>query len=292
MTAICNLAFFFDGRFVSICNTGVLWYPAHPARMSMGVKALSQQQIALVIEDDPKVRRVLKNVLEEAGFRVSEEDSRAAALSAIRARPFDMVTLDVHLGLENGFDVLRDIRAASDVPVIMVTGRDDVFDRVVGLEIGADDYITKPFHVREVLARVRAVLRRRGGAAQSQGATADAEGDALLVDGLIVRPDRMSVTGRDGRDCDLTTADFKLLSAFLDRRKRALSRDQLMDLIGGTTWSPLDRTIDNQVARLRKKIERNPAEPKLIKTVRGVGYMFVGDVLQRPPQSSAASKRA
>ena len=242
---------------------------------------------ALVIEDDPRVRRTLKNVLEEEGYHVIERENGDAVVDLVKAESFGIVTLDVQLGAQNGFDILRDIRAVSKVPVIMVTGRDDVFDRVVGLEIGADDYITKPFHVREVLARVRAVTRRKADT-EATRVQPILEEHCVLVDGLRIDLDGMEITGRDGTSCDLTAADFKLLRVFLDRPRRQLSRDQLMDFIGGTAWSPLDRTIDNQVARLRKKIERNPAEPQLIKTVRGVGYVFTGDVTPLDSQSDGS----
>ncbi len=236
---------------------------------------------ALVVEDDPKIRRLLKNILEEDGFCVFETEQLEDAVAIVREERLSLVTLDVQLGGESGFDVLRAIRALSMVPIIMVTGRDDVIDRVLGLEMGADDYITKPFHVREMLARIRAVLRRPPvEKAEPTACTENDDVEAFIFDGLKVMPDIMEVQGRDNTECSLSTADFTLLKVFLDRPKRALSRDQLMDLIGGTSWSPLDRTIDNQVARLRKKIERNPAEPKLIKTVRGVGYMFAHDVVK------------
>ncbi len=176
----------------------------------------------------------------------------------------------------------------------MVTGKDDVIDRVVGLEIGADDYITKPFHVREILARIRAVLRRQPempSAADRAPVNGGVEAIAAFhFDGIVVVPDRMDVIDRDGDDCGLTSGDFALLKVFLERPKRVLSRDQLMDLTGGVDWSPLDRTIDNQVARLRKKIERNPSDPKLIKTVRGVGYTFACDVERKPTQEGVAKR--
>ncbi|MBM7069137.1 response regulator [Actibacterium sp. 188UL27-1] len=232
---------------------------------------------ALVVEDDEKIRRVLRNLLEDDGFSVLESAGASAAMEIVKTTTLALVTLDIQLNGESGLDILRDIRKISRVPVIMVTGKDDVIDRVVGLEIGADDYITKPFHIREVLARVHAVLRRKRheDRAEPPGVL------SYLVDGLTVTPDRMEVIARDGRPCDVTTADLALFKIFLERPKRALSRDQLMDLIGGTEWSPLDRTVDNQVARLRKKIERNPSDPKLIKTVRGIGYMLAQDVVRR-----------
>ena len=237
----------------------------------------------LVVDDDPKIRTLLRNVMESEGFCVVEADCASAAMDRVESQAISLVTLDIQLGAESGFEIARAIRLVSSVPIIMVTGRDDVIDRVVGLEIGADDYITKPFHVREVIARVRSVLRRTEGNAEPQtkahtGAKANGMGQQFVFDGMTADPDRMELSDRNGRDCGLTSGDFKLLTVFLNRPKRVLSRDQLMDLTGGQEWSPLDRTIDNQIARLRKKIEREPSEPRLIKTVRGVGYIFSSDV--------------
>lgn len=245
---------------------------------------MSDSLTALVVEDDEKIRRVLRNVLEDDGFTVFEAEDADAALQLLTSRPLDMITLDIQLGKDSGMDVLRRIRSVSKVPVIMVTGKDDVIDRVLGLEIGADDYITKPFHVREVLARIHAVTRRYQPDPQARGA-GEAECTSFTLDGLTIVPDRLEVIDRDGRDCPMTTADMKLLSIFIERPNRTLSRDQLMDLVGGIEWSPLDRTIDNQVARLRKKIERNPARPKLIKTLRGVGYMLTAEVSRNVAQT-------
>lgn len=247
---------------------------------------MDQNPTILVVEDDPKVRTLLRNVLEDDGFVVSEAATASEALSCIASDTPNLVTLDINLGVESGLDLAREIRKVSTVPIIMVTGKDDVIDRVVGLEVGADDYITKPFHVREVLARVRAVLRRHQIAARqaqkTEASPETPESAAYHFDGVIAMPDRMQVIDRNGADCALTSGDFNLLKVFLERPKRVLSRDQLMDLTGGIEWSPLDRTIDNQVARLRKKIERNPSEPRLIKTVRGVGYTFACDVHRQP----------
>lgn len=234
-----------------------------------------------------------------------EAKDGAAALDLLEHEAVSLVSLDLQLGAKDGLDVAREIRKRRDVPIVMVTGRDDVVDRVVGLELGADDYITKPFHVREVLARVRSVLRR---AAQAEGAVGHeddtaqaapglaAEGpSAFRFDGLVAIPDRFELIDRDGTRSDLTSGDFRLLTVFLQNAGRVLSRDRLMDLTSGTGWSPLDRTIDNQVARLRKKIERDPADPQIIKTVRGVGYTFAAEITR--PQSedrrnSSDSRRA
>ncbi|MGB3245070.1 MAG: response regulator [Sulfitobacter sp.] len=250
----------------------------------------------LVVDDDPKIRTLLRNVLEDDGFAVCEAQAAAEVMQIVASSPISLITLDIHLGSENGIELARQIRRVSRVPIIMVTGKDDVIDRVVGLEVGADDYITKPFHVREVIARIRSVLRRAepSSAVTKDGAEANPAPDGasesahFCFDGLIAIPDKLELIDRNGTEVGLTSGDFKLLDVFLNRPKRVLSRDQLMDLTGGAEWSPLDRAIDNQIARLRKKIERDPSEPKLIKTVRGVGYTFAQDVQIIQPSGAAA----
>lgn len=237
----------------------------------------------LVVDDDIKIRSLLRNVLEDDGFCVCEAQTEEEVLQIIAKTPFSLITLDLNLGSESGINIARQIRRTSNVPIIMVTGKDDVIDRVVGLEVGADDYITKPFHVREVVARIRSVLRRSEDSAPQVEVTledvhSDTESMYFQFDGMTAVPDQMKLLDRTKAECELTSGDFRLLNVFLSRPKRILSRDQLMDLTGGTEWNPLDRAIDNQIARLRKKIEREASEPKLIKTVRGVGYTFACDV--------------
>lgn len=249
-----------------------------------------KDQTILVVEDDPKIRSLLRNVLEDEGARVVEAETSTEVMQLLAQMPLSLITLDLHLGADNGVDIARQIRTVSQVPIIMVTGKDDVIDRVVGLEVGADDYIIKPFHVREVIARIRSVLRRSGMPAPTVYAE-EAESSAhFSFDGMTAFPDRFELLDRENVPCDLTSGDFKLMRVFLNSPKRILSRDQLMDLTGGIEWSPLDRTIDNQVARLRKKIERDPSNPKLIKTVRGIGYTFAFDVkVVQPSEVSAKS---
>ncbi|WP_298864363.1 response regulator [uncultured Sulfitobacter sp.] len=237
----------------------------------------------LVVDDDPKIRTLLRNVLEDDGFRVCEAQTEEEVLRIMADTTVSLITLDLNLGSESGIEIARHIRRTSDVPIIMVTGKDDVIDRVVGLEVGADDYITKPFHVREVIARIRSVLRRSEAATPTaeaivESVPASTASTQFCFDGMTAIPDQMKLMDRTNTECELTSGDFKLLDVFLNRPKRILSRDQLMDLTGGTEWNPLDRAIDNQIARLRKKIEREPSDPKLIKTVRGVGYTFACDV--------------
>lgn len=236
----------------------------------------------LVVDDDPKIRTLLRRCFEGEGAIVVEAHDKRSALDAIARHAVDLITLDLDLGADNGVDIARKIRTTSQVPVVMVTAKDDVIDKVVGLEIGADDYITKPFHLREVVARVRSVLRRTR--SEPQAPIADTASPAWRFDGLEAVLDQMLLRDREGQTIDLTSGEFKLLEVFLKRPKRVLSREQLMDLTGGHNYAPLDRTIDNQIARLRKKIERNPARPTLISTIRGIGYSFTCDVVSAAVQ--------
>lgn len=237
----------------------------------------------LVVDDDPKIRLLLRRCFESEGYRVSEAASRGDVDLHLSAGGLDLITLDLTLPDSDGLTIARDIRARSRVPIVMVTGKSDMIDRVVGLELGADDYIAKPFHVREVLARVRAVLRRaeQAPAASAAGPAVYQSDEIYLFSDWELDIPKREVRRKTGEPCDLTTSEFGLLEVFVRHPKRVLSRDQIMDLLRGHEWSPLDRSIDNLVARLRKKIEADPEEPRLIKTVRGIGYSFTADVSPR-----------
>ena len=246
----------------------------------------------LVVDDDEAVRVLLRDCLELDGFRVSEAaDSRAMA-AVLAADGIDLVTLDLMLGGENGLVLARQIRASHDVPIVMISGKGDTIDKVVGLELGADDYITKPFHPREVVARIRAVLRRQQPvqaiASSPSGRVAEAPAKAsapqampqsgassrVRFAGWTLDLASRELTGPDKAMLDLTTAEFNLLAALVLRPQRVLSRDTIMDVLKGHDWTPFDRSIDAMVSRLRRKIEPDPAAPRLVKTVRGVGYML------------------
>ena len=230
----------------------------------------------LIVDDDAKIRTLLRRLFEGEGWQVSEASSRDEVRAELSAARFDLVTLDLVLGGEDGLTIARELRQDSNIPIIMVSGKGDTIDRVVGLEIGADDYITKPFHVREVLARVRAVLRRTEDATPT---VATAAREAFGFGGFVVDLGKRELRAPDGVLVSLTTAEFALLEVFVRNVNRVLSRDRIMDLTKGHEWNPLDRTIDNHVARLRKKIESDPENPLLIKTVRGIGYSFTADVV-------------
>jgi DNA-binding response OmpR family regulator len=231
----------------------------------------------LVVDDDGQIRTLLRNLLEMEGYTVSEAATGQQMFSMLEKEPVSLITLDLTLPGENGLALARDIRAKRDIPIIMITGKADDVDRIVGLELGADDYVTKPFNVREVLARVRAVLRRYEAPQRAQPVIGG-EHEKFAFAGCV-----LDVTARElklgtGQRAELTTAEFNLLELFLRRPRHVLSRDVIMDLLKGQEWAPLDRSVDALVARLRKKIEPDQENPSLIKTVRGVGYVFVADV--------------
>lgn len=238
-----------------------------------------RQAHILAVDDDPKIRRMLVRYFEDEGYRIEAVADGAAMRQRLKSESIDIILLDIVLnGGENGLALAREICAETDVPVIMLTGRNDVVDRIVGLEVGADDYIAKPFHLREVLARVRTVLRRQRAAAVP-GAVPDEE--VVAFDNLQIDFRRRRLATADGTEVALTTAEFDLLRVFVQHAGRVLARDTLMNLLRGHAWQAFDRTIDAQVARLRKKIEHDSAHPELIKSVRGIGYVFTGKIAER-----------
>jgi DNA-binding response OmpR family regulator len=233
----------------------------------------------LIVDDEEGVRTLLRECFELDGYEVIEAASSPEAEARMAEAPPHLVTLDLNLDGENGLELARKIRGRCNVPIVMITGRGDTIDRVVGLELGADDYITKPFHVREVLARVHAVLRRyEGTAAAARPAPSPAPGERYAFDGWTLDLPRRELKSDAGEVRELTTAEFDMLAMFLRRPARVLSRDNIMDLLKGHDWSPLDRSIDALVVRLRRKIEPAPEAPRLVKTVRGVGYVFAAEV--------------
>ena len=235
----------------------------------------------LVVDDEEPVRTLLRECFELDGYHVSEAKDGAQLIARLAEGPVDLVTLDLNLGGENGFDMARQVRATRNVPIIMITGKGDTIDRIVGLELGADDYITKPFHVREVLARARAVLRRYGGATHASTPHETAvlpAGQRFAFDDWTLDVCKRELRSSAGQPRELTTAEFNLLLMFVERPSRVLSRDNIMDLLKGHEWSPFDRSIDSLIVRLRKKIEPEPETPRLIKTVRGVGYVLAAEV--------------
>lgn len=234
----------------------------------------------LVVDDDDQVRTLLRNRFEKDGFEVSEACDALELRTSLAARTVDLITLDLTLGRDDGLALAREIRASRNVPIIIISAKDEEIDRVVGLELGADDYIVKPFSPREVVARVKAVLRRYGADAASTASQAaqDATGIRLSFEGGVLDVGRRELMATGGEFIELTTTEFNLLELFLRHPKRVLSRDEIMNLLKGHDWSAFDRSVDSAIARLRKKIEPDPDKPRHIKTVRSIGYVFSSDV--------------
>lgn len=235
----------------------------------------------LAVDDDESIRDLIAEYLGEQGFRVTTVADGALLLKAMESDPADLVLLDVRLPGEDGFSLARTLREHSGVPIIMLTGQAQEIDRVLGLELGADDYLTKPFSPRELLARIKAVLRRYQPAAQAVTAETDARrNDAIRsykFSGWSLATGSRKLTSPDGRNVDLTNGEFALLLTFLKAPHRVLSRDQLL-AESRLHDDVFDRSIDVQILRLRRKIEADPNEPRLIRTERGAGYRFDSDV--------------
>jgi len=229
----------------------------------------------LVVDDHREIRDLLAKYLAKHGFRVTAAETAARARKLLETSAIDLVVLDVMMPGEDGLSLCRHLRATTELPVIMLTAMAEDTDRVIGLEMGADDYVVKPFNPRELLARIRAVLRRTNNLPHPRQRV-DAE--ALRFDRWVLQVARRELVGEDGVAIPLSTAEFLLLSALLNHPRMVLSRDQLLDLTRGRAANVFDRSIDNQVSRLRKKIEADPKEPALIKTVWGGGYMLTAEV--------------
>ncbi|HIC82307.1 MAG TPA: response regulator [Kiloniellaceae bacterium] len=229
----------------------------------------------LVVDDHRDIRDLLGKYLAKNGLRVTLAENAATARRLMKTAAIDLVVLDIMMPGEDGLALCRDLRATSSVPVILVTAMTEEMDRVVGLEIGADDYVTKPFNPRELLARIKAVLRRSNAVPQARDSLPEGR---LRFDRWLLDPERRELLDVDGLAVPLSTAEFNLLSAFLKRPGVVLSREQLLDLTSGRAAQVFDRSIDNQVSRLRKKIEPDPKKPRLIKTVWGGGYLFAATV--------------
>ena len=220
----------------------------------------------LLVEDDSRLAEMLSEYLSQAGFRITVVALGAAALQQLSDAEYDAIVLDLMLPDMDGLDVCRQVRTRSDTPVLMLTGRGDAVDRIVGLELGADDYLPKPFQPRELLARLRAILRRRirGGIAT----------EGLLHFGRLEIDSSARAVRLDGVPCELTGYQFDLLRALAEKAGRVLSRDALMDLVKGEHLEAFDRSIDVHMSRIRAAIEDDPKKPRRVITVRGAGYVF------------------
>ncbi|HZP85305.1 MAG TPA: response regulator [Burkholderiales bacterium] len=235
---------------------------------------MSTSQRVLVVDDDPAIRDLITEYLSTHGYEVAQAESGEAMRAALAAALPDVILLDINMPKEDGLTLARHLRERYDVGIIMVTGASDVVDRVVGLEVGADDYLTKPFDPRELRARVRSVLRRLQ-ARPAEGAQVGAMPKRLQIGRCSLDLDTHQLFAAEGGEIPITTMEFDLLRVFAEHPNQVLTRDRLLTLTRNREWEPFDRSIDIRIARLRKKIEDSAENPQFIRTVRGAGYMFV-----------------
>lgn len=235
---------------------------SYPGEVAAGKLAV------LVVDDDPIIREEICAYLGNHGMLTESAADVAGARHKLVSRQFGMIILDLWLGRENGFDFLREIRKSQDIPCIIMTAQDDVTDKIVGLELGADEYLFKPVNLRELLARIRTLLRRAGGAAQAEAAIAPTRWHFDPVRRNLLRP--------DGTPEHLTSAECDLLIALAEREGQVLSRDTLSRQVFRRGWDSADRSLDGLVVKLRRKLEASEGGPSVIKTVRGRGYVFTG----------------
>ncbi|MFO1371111.1 MAG: response regulator transcription factor [Candidatus Competibacteraceae bacterium] len=237
----------------------------------------TEKELILIVDDDPRITRLVGQYLRQEGYQTETATNGREMRNRIAARQPDLVILDLGMPGEDGLTLTREIRTRSNIPIIILTGKGHTVDKVVGLELGADDYITKPFDERELLARMRSVLRRYR--------PLRSEATSLPKDGSVARfaDWTLDLTGHDltsptGENVYLTSHEYLLLEALVTHPNRILSRDTLMDIIAGRDWNPLDRSIDVLIAKLRKKLEKDSQQPEIIKTIRGQGYKLTVQV--------------
>ncbi|MAX00497.1 MAG: DNA-binding response regulator [Sphingomonas sp.] len=229
----------------------------------------------LLVDDERSIREPLAQYLTKQGFRITQSGDAESARARLNAYAIDLVILDIMMPGEDGLSLCRHIRATSEVPVILLTAKAEETDRIVGLEIGADDYVTKPFSPRELAARIKVVLRRAdSGGARQNGPDAS----AFSFAGWVLKTAERALVDREGVTVALSSGEYNLLHVLVTRPRQVLTRDQLLDLTQGREAAAFDRAIDNQVSRLRKKIEPDPKNPQIIKTVWGGGYTLAAEV--------------
>lgn len=234
------------------------------------------QHIAIV-DDDPTLRNRLKKFLEKEGYRATAVGDGTALRALVNDDPPDLALMDLQLPGEDGLSLTRYLRERTEIPVLILTGKGETIDRVVGLEMGADDYLAKPFSLRELLARIKIILRRVT-PPEPQTAVADPvpPADCLRFGDWVIDFTAIELRNAEGEPVHLTTAEFRLLEALVRNPGRTLSRDRLIEAMADRSWHPTDRSVDLHISHLRKKIERDTRKPSLIKTVRGFGYVFAG----------------
>ncbi len=228
--------------------------------------------LILICDDEKDLREMLEEYLKKRGFHVSLAGNAVEMRASLEAAPPDLILLDINMPGEDGLSALRALRASNDVPVVMLTAAGETIDKIVGLEMGADDYLGKPVDLRELEARIKAVLRRRT-AAPAQPANGPA-GQLVQFGDHSLDLEAARMYDPDGAEVPLTAMEFRLLKLFAENRGRVLNRDQILEQAHDRSWDPFDRSIDIRISRLRRKIETNPQKPSMIRTVRGIGYVF------------------
>jgi two-component system OmpR family response regulator len=252
--------------------------------------AQTENTTILLVDDEATLREPLAEYLTGQGFAVVEAESAAEARSILGEAEPQLVLLDIMMPGEDGLSLCRHLVEARDLPVILLTARSESTDRIVGLEIGADDYVTKPFEPRELVARIRSVLRRMAKADKPPSraeALAEEQDAAFVFEGWRLDPLKRRLTDPQGAVIAISTAEFRLLRAFCERPKQVLDRDQLLDKVQGREAHLFDRAVDNQVSRLRRKIETDSRNPHFIQTVRGGGYRFGAEVTRTAATGAA-----
>jgi len=238
------------------------------------LSAMAGMPHILLVDDEPDIRETVQDYLELHGYRVSQADGGEALREAIAENDIDLVVLDINMPGEDGLSLARFLREQTSIPVVMLTAAGEVVDRIVGLEMGADDYLSKPVDLRELLARIKAVLRRFQSAETQVHQAAETAQRSVVFGKLRLDLDAHKLFDGEGNEVALTSMEYDLLKAFAEHPNRVLSRDQLLDMAHNRGWEPFDRSIDIRIARIRRKIEPDPSKPQVIKTVRGAGYIF------------------
>ncbi|MCI5075891.1 response regulator [Oricola sp.] len=231
-------------------------------------------QHILVCDDEADIRDMLAEYLTRRGFRVSPAGNATELRGLVEADAPDLIVLDINMPGEDGLSVLKSLRGGEDLPVVMLTAASDVIDRVIGLELGADDYLGKPVDLRELEARIKAVLRRKSAAPKEGGAKAGDEPKRFRFGKTWLDLEAAKLSDENGEEIPLTSMEFNLLKLFARNRGRVLNRDQILEGAHDRSWDPFDRSIDIRISRIRRKIELNPQKPTVIRTVRGIGYIY------------------
>lgn len=245
---------------------------------------MASEASILVVDDDPEILTLVKSLLERNGMIAHTAANAAEAERLLQREAISLMVLDLMMPGEDGLSFCKRIGMQSDTPILMLTAMSEDVDRIVGLEMGADDYLAKPFNPRELVARIRSILRRATKTANAQPAPQVTE--LLCFGSFSLDPQRRTLNQDDGQDLHLTSGEFALLLALVENAPRVLSRDQLLDLSRGAVANPFDRSIDSQISRIRRKIEPDPRKPQFIKTVRNLGYAFVGQIEKHVEQES------